>query len=201
MNAFRPEAESEYSREHGADRGGEAGWQRRFTRYRATVLTLGVTGAAVLIAAEFAPLLHVRTIAARPRVVQTLQAGPHHGWALLPIAALALGLSGWVWRTGNRVGLAALALLGVAALVVTLAADLPDVHATGLVGTSATGLTNAQAHAALGLYLETLGGAVLLLAAAAGALLKPTRTASGHRGRRARKETRGLPTARDRGLR
>jgi hypothetical protein len=198
MNASRPEAEIEYSSTHGADRGDREAWQRRFTRYRATVLALGVAGAAILIAAELSPLLHVRTVAAHPRLVQTVQTGPHHGWALAPIAALALVLCAWVWRTGNRLGLAALALLGIAALVVALAVDLPDVHATGLVGTPATGLANARAHAALGLYLETLGGAVLLIAAAAGALLEPTRARPGAR---RGKETRGLPTARDRGLR
>jgi hypothetical protein len=199
MNASRPEAETEYSRAHGADRAPRAARRRRFTRYRATVLSLGVGGAAILIAAEFAPLLHVRTVAARPRVVQTIQTGPHHGWALLPIAALAALLAAYVWQSGHRLGLAALALLGAAALVVALAVDLPDAHATGPVGTPATGLTDAQAHAAIGLYLETLGGAVLLVAAAAGALLEPAR----HRGRPGRpgRETRGLPTARDRGLR
>ena len=136
-----------------------------------TVLALGLAGAAVLVAAELSPLLHVRTIAAHPRLVRTVQTGPHHAWALLPIAALALALSGYGWRSGGRLAFGALAVLGAAALVVTLAADLPDAHATGLVGTPATGLHNAQAHAAAGLYLETLGGVLLLLAAAAGALL------------------------------
>ena len=197
MNASRPEADTEYSRAHRALGEDPARWQRRLARYRTAALVLGLAGAAVLIAAEFTSLLHVRTLAARPRLVQTVQTGPHHDWALLPIAALAILMSLYAWRSGSRAGLGALALLGAAALVVALAADLPDAHATGLVGTPATGLRNAQAHAGPGLYLETLGGIVLLVAAGAGAVLK----AGGPSRATKRKETRGLPTARDRGLR
>jgi hypothetical protein len=200
MNASRPEAETEYSTTRGASEGAAAAWRRRYVRYRATVLGLGVGGAAVLIGAEFTSLLHVRTIAAHPRLVRTIQTGPHHGWALIPIAVLSLALSLHVWRSGSRLALGAIAVLGAAALVVALVVDLPDAHATGLVGTPATGLTNARAHAAIGLYLETLGGAVLLVVAAGGALLEPT-TSGRRRRRRAGRETRGLPTARDRGLR
>jgi hypothetical protein len=191
MNASRPEADAEYSRAHRASGQAEVPLARPRTRDRATVLALGLAGAALLVAAELSPLLRVRTIAAHPHLVRTVQTGPHHAWALLPIAVLALALSAYFWRSGRRLALVAIAVLGAVALVVALAADLPDAHATGLVGSPATGLHNAQAHAAAGLYLETLGAVVLGLAAAAGGLLGP----------HARRETRGPPTARDRGLR
>jgi hypothetical protein len=174
MNASRPEADTEYSSSHRAPTRAQDVSRGRLRRHRATVLVLGLVGVALLVAAELSPLLHLRTVAARPLPAGTIETGPHHDWALMPIAALALLLSGWVWRTGRRPGLAGLALLGAAAIVVAVVADLPDVHATGLTGSPTTGLRNSEAHPAIGLYLETLGGAVLLVAAAAGALLAPT---------------------------
>ncbi len=137
------------------------------------MIALGLLAAAILLVAEFAPLLRVRTVAAHPRVIRTVQTGPHHAWALVPIAVAAVLLSILAGRSGRRAALAGVGLLGLAALGVALIADLPDVHSTGLVGSPARGLSQAQAHAALGLYLETLGAVALLLCAGAGALLEP----------------------------
>jgi hypothetical protein len=187
MNASRPEADTEYSSPHRAS----GGLSDARKRYRRPALALALAGAVALLAAEFTPLLRVRTIARHPVLVRTVQTGPHHGWALVPIALLAAALSLHGARSSTRLVAPALALLGLAALGVTVLVDVPDAHATGLVGSTATGLHAAQAHAAFGLYLETVGAALLLLAAAADALLRPRRTA----------KTRGLPTARDRGLR
>jgi hypothetical protein len=171
MNWTQPEADIEYSTPHrGSERSADARMGSRAGRRR-TALALGVTGSALLAIAEFTPLIEVRTIAAHPRVVRTLQTGPHHGWAVLVIAALAALLSLQAWRTGGRAALALLAVAGLGALAVALFIDLPDVHSTGLVGSPATGLVNAQAHAAAGLYLETLGAVVLLVSAATGTLL------------------------------
>ena len=172
----RPEAEDEYSRTSrrrrapagAGQRSTPDAWQRQFERHRRLVLALGVLGALVLIGAELTPLLHIRTVAAHPRPVRTVQAGPHNGWALLPVAVAIVVLSLWASRSGNRLTIAAVGLLGLAALAIALIGDLPDAHATGLVGTPATGLHTAQAHAAIGLYLETLGAALALVAAAAG---------------------------------
>jgi hypothetical protein len=171
MNSTQPEADIEYSTPHRSS-GGSAG-ARMGPRggLRRTALALGVTGSALLAIAEFTPLIEVRTIAAQPRLVKTLQTGPHHGWAVLVIAVLAALLSLQAWRTGGRAALALLGIAGLGALAVALFIDLPDVHSTGLVGSPATGLVNAQAHPAVGLYLETLGAVVLLVSAATGTLL------------------------------
>jgi hypothetical protein len=182
MNVSRPEAEDEYSSD-------ETAWQRRFDRYRAVVLALGLLGAVILFAAELTPLLHVRTVAAHPLPVRTVQTGSHDGWALIPVAVAVVLLSLWVWRSGSRLGLLAIGLLGLAALVIALARDLPAAHATGLVGSPAHGLSTAQAHAAVGLYLETLGAAVVLVTAAAGLLLEPSVTARRRRRPRVAKAT------------
>ena len=164
MNASRPEAEIEYSR-------GPEPSRARSRRRRSAVIGLGLLGAAVLLVAELTPLLGVRTVAAHPRLIRTVQAGPHHSWALVPIAVAAVALSLLAWRSGSRAAFAGVGLLGLAALGVALIADLPDAHSTGLVGSPARGLAQAQAHAAIGLYLETLGAVLLLVSAAAGAML------------------------------
>ncbi|HTU28810.1 MAG TPA: hypothetical protein VMF07_05475 [Solirubrobacteraceae bacterium] len=128
-------------------------------------------GAALLAAAEFCPLLRVRTIAAHPQLVHTVMGGPHHGWALLVIAVLAALLSLLAGRPGGRPGMVMVTLLGAGALAITLGVDLPDAHATGLVTIAGGAPIEAQAHAAVGLYLETLGAVGLLLAGALAVLL------------------------------
>jgi hypothetical protein len=166
---------------------------------------LAWAGAALLAAAEFSPLLHVRTIAVHPRLERTVRGGPHHGWALLVIAVLAGLLSLRAGRPGGRPVTAMVALLGAGALVLTLGVDLPDAHANGLLATGGTAPAQAQAHAAIGLYLETLGAVALLLAGAIAALAgSEDRGGRPHPRRKTlpeKTETRGLPTARDRGLR
>ncbi len=175
MNSSQPEADTEYStsqrgsgppsRRSGASSGRAKRPQSAGAgRPSGVARALAWTGAALLTAAEFSPLLRVRTIAARPRLVHTVQGGPHHGWALLVIAVLTALLSLLAGRPGGRPAAGVVALLGAGALAVTLGVDLPDAHATGLVITGATSQTEAQAHAAIGLYLETLGAVALLLA-------------------------------------
>jgi hypothetical protein len=176
MNASRPEAETEYSRgrraRRGTSEGPEARWHRRFETHRTGVLALGLLGVALLVAAEFTPLLHVHA-AAHAHLARTVTTGSNHSYALLPVAALAAGLAFTTWRSGSRFALLAIGLLGLLTIAIALLGDLPATHSTGLVGTSATGLSTATSSPAIGLFLETGGGLVLLLGAAAGMLLEP----------------------------
>lgn len=167
MNVSRPGARAEYSS------------------------VAALLGAALLVAAEFAPLLTVRSAAPmHDRVVVTVSGGSHHDWALLPIAVLAAGWSVVRWRSARAArsaggsgsegrpgsgGWAVFAVLGAVALAIALGHDLPDARATGLIGHAGTSYTAAAASPAIGFYLETLGGVVLLLTAAAGLLLTPRR--------------------------
>jgi hypothetical protein len=191
MNASRPEAKVKDS-----------------TSVRATglprwlptpVFGLALVGALALIISQFAPLLRVVTVARHPVLVRTVQTGPHHGWALIPVAALALLVAALARRPDGRTAPAALALLGLVSLGVALLVDLRGVHATGIVGSPATGLQTAQAHAGVGLYLETLGAALLLLAAGVGTVLSSdTRPSvsgdrSGSSGPNARQPRRNTP--------
>lgn len=171
-----PEAESEYSRGRRPARGPEidpqAAWERRFERHRRGVLAAGLLGVLLLLVAEFAPVLHVHS-ALRGYGVRSVTGGRNHSFALLPVALLAAALSLSVWQTGSRIALLAIGVLGLVALGVALLGDLPDAHTAGLVGNTRTGHAFASSQPAMGLYLETAGGVVLLLAAAAGMLLEP----------------------------
>ncbi len=179
MNASRPEADTEYSRGQAApkgDFGGQTGgsravWRRRYGAHRTAVLVAGLLGALVLLVAEFTPLLRVHS-GAQAQVVRTIDTGAHHSYALVPIALLAAVLAVSAWASGSRLAVLAIGLLGLLVLGIALLGDLPDAHATGLIASPATGLQAASSSAAIGLYLETLGAVVLIIAAAAGMLLE-----------------------------
>jgi hypothetical protein len=170
MNASRPEAKVKDSTSaRAADRP---------DRLPSTGFGLALAGALALLVAQFAPLLRITTVARHPMLVRTVQTGPHHGWALIPVAGVAIVVAVLTRRSNGRTAPAALALLGLASLGVARLVDLPGVHATGVVGSPATGLRSAQAHAGVGLYLETLGAALLLLAAGVGTVLSSDARAS-----------------------
>lgn len=176
MNASRPEADSEYSRgrrpRRGTSEDPETRWQRRFEAHRTGVLAAGLLGVALLLVAEFTPLLHVHA-GGHVHLARTVSTGSHHSYALLPVAALSAGLAFTAWRSGSRFALLAIGLLGLLTIAIALLGDLPDAHSTGLVGSPTTGLSTATSSPAIGLFLETGGGVMLLLCAAAGMLLEP----------------------------
>ena len=157
------------------------------------VLSLAFAGALTLLVAQFTPLLRIVTVARHPVLVRSVQTGPHHDWALVPIAVLAIVIAALGRRLGARAVPVALGLLGLAALAVALLVDLRGVHATGIVGSPAGGLKTAQAHAGVGLYLETLGAALLLLAAAVAGALSPRARAPSARDLPARQSRRNTP--------
>jgi hypothetical protein len=182
MNASRPEADIEYSRATGPSRrvfrrrkgSPEDAWQRRYEAHRTAVLVAGLLGAVLLIAAEFTPLLHVHTTAHLQ--VTTVNTGSHDSYALVPIAIAVALLTFNAWRSGSRLALLAIGVLGLVVLGIALLGDLPDAHTRGLVTTS-SGLQGASSSVGIGLYLETLAALVLLLTAAGGMLLEPIATA------------------------
>jgi hypothetical protein len=130
-------------------------------------------GAALLLVAEFTPLLHVHSSARGAGVIKTIETGSHHAYALVPVALLVAGLSLSVRATGNRVALLSIGALGLVAIGIALIGDLPDAQATGLVGHAGGTYVSAASSPAIGLYLETLGAVVLLLTSGAGLLLAP----------------------------
>ena len=179
MNVSEPEADTEYSRApavpEGRDRsvagGPRGGSGARLAGARLPVLAGTMVAAVLLIVAEPAPLFEVRT-SARGGVVTTVGSGSHHAYALLPIALLAAALA-WAWsRSPTRLAALAMAVLGVAALVIALGRDLPDAQSSGIERSGGTYVTAAASPRA-GLYLETAGAVVLLIASVGGLLLVP----------------------------
>jgi hypothetical protein len=137
---------------------------------RAGVLAAGLLGALLLVVAEFTTLFQVHT-AASAGPVRSVSTGSHHSYALIPIALLAAALAVAVFKLGSRPALLSIGLLGVAALLIAFLGDLPDASALGLVGSAATHYVNATSTPSAGIYMETMGAAVLIIASGAAFLL------------------------------
>ncbi|HET9104609.1 MAG TPA: hypothetical protein VFN55_14735 [Solirubrobacteraceae bacterium] len=184
MNAIRPGAESEYSRGDqgfsGPSGGARAPLQGLSGGAALALLVGGLAGAILLLAAEFTPLLTVRT-SVRGSGVTSVSTGSHDSWALVPLAVLAALMSLGAWRARSRLALAVLGVVGLVAAVIALVGDLPDAQQTGLIGSAATHFAIAASSPAAGFYLETLGAAVLIITAGVGLLLsapgRPARVA------------------------
>lgn len=137
----------------------------------AVVLTLGVLGALLLVAAEFTTIARVEIPGRTCREVADLSAADRcelsgferHGGALLLLGALAVLMAVGAARRGSR--RAGLALITVATLVLGMALlrDLPEAGRTGAIGITYEG---ADGRAGAGLFIEIAGGLLLALAGA-----------------------------------
>jgi hypothetical protein len=162
----------------GADRDDSKGFVADSFRLP-TVLTLrlvlalaGLAGAVLLLVASFTNVI-VITVGTTSRVLDadTAQTGwDRHGPALLLLGLLALFLL-WAALRGSRVAMAGLLVAGVVALAIPTKWDRPHIHEVGSIGDI---YASATADPGTGYYLETLGGALLLLSG--GALLALGRT-------------------------
>jgi hypothetical protein len=161
----------------GAQHGAEGDDSKGFVPDRSrlpTVLTLrlvlaatALTGAVLLLVATFTSVIDI-TVGTTSKVLNadTAQSGwDRHGPALVLLALLAIWLLAAALR-GSRVAMAGLLACGVVALAIPAIADRPHVHDTGSVGDV---YAEATADPGTGYYLETLGGALVLLSG--GALL------------------------------
>jgi hypothetical protein len=195
MSSTPPEANNEYSRAPRASRGDlptraaadSRALQLHGDRLGSVIAVGALLAAVVLIAAEFTTLFAVHVVdRARVRTVAT---GPHHAYALIPIAVLvavlALALKRSPGRHAWRPPLVALGALAVITLVIALLVDLPDAHRTGLVAAGA-GFELGRATPSAGFYLETLGAVILLIVAGTGVL-----AGAGESGRRVPRRSRG----------
>ncbi len=170
LDVTRPEAETEYSRGDAGSGGAlraQSGAPTGLSRtVAAAVLAGAVAGAALLLIAEFTPLLSVHS-GLGAAAIKTVSTGSHNSYALIPVALLAALLSVAAWRAPNPLALLAIGLLGLVTLLIALVGDLPDAQATGVTPSE----TLASSSPEVGFYLETLGGVILLISAAAGLLL------------------------------
>jgi hypothetical protein len=129
---------------------------------RLVLALLGLAGAVLLLVASFATVIEI-TVGTTSKVVDadTAQSGwDRHGPALVLLGLLAVFLL-FAGLRGARVAFVGLVVAGVAALAIAWAWDRPHVHDTGSVGDV---YAEATADPGTGYYLETLGGALVLLA-------------------------------------
>ncbi len=145
----------------------------------------GLLGALLLLVAEFTTLYEIRTSAGSSPIT-SIATGSHHTHALVPIAILAIILSFAVWSAISRPALLSLGILAVLTLLIALLGDLPDAQASGLLSGGAQHYVAANSTPSAGLYMETLGGVVLLITSVCGFLLlgPPPRSRRGSSARR-----------------
>lgn len=193
MNATPPEASTEYSRGSEASSGAQPASGGGLLA--SLVLAGGALGGLLLLVAEFATLFEVR----RPTntaVVRTVSSGSHHTYALVPIALLVGFLAFGVWRVHSRPALLGIGLLSVVALLISLLGDLPDAHSTGLLRNAAGQFVPVDSSPGAGFYLESLGGAALLITSVGGFLLArpppPSSSSSSSSSRRRSRASRRL---------
>jgi hypothetical protein len=135
-------------------------------------------GAILLIVADLSTLIEIKVLTVAK---QSISGGSHHSYALLILGIFALPMAYGASRGDSRPAMAALAAIGLVALVIMLAVDLPDIHKTGVIGQR---FTDASASPKSGFYLETLGAFLLLIAGSAGLFLSsPSRSARPRRER------------------
>ena len=171
MSAPDPEATWDYSRAGPADRAVQTDPRAVPKEARAGRQTLALTIAAglaalLLVVAEFLPLINI-VVGSLATVQETVRGGANHAYTLGVLGTLGL-LMGLAAARGSRPAAGALAVIGVAALIIAVGVDLPDTRATGSLPQSIA-YEDARAQPAVGFYVEILAGAVL--AAAGGALL------------------------------
>jgi hypothetical protein len=128
-----------------------------------------LVGALLLAASQFLPLFHTR-LAPGQVSIDTVTVGSAHGYAMLPIAALVALLAYGVWTVASRPALLAVALLAVAAIVISLARDLSLAQRSGL-HLRAGHYVMAANSPASGLYVETGAATLLIIVAVSGLVL------------------------------
>jgi hypothetical protein len=169
MNATPPEAGAQYSRATADSERPFRPSDERPGIVPALVLGCGVLAAVLLVVSELAQLYSVH-IPTQRAALQTVTGGSHNAYALVPIAILALLLTFGAVRQHSGPALLAIGALGIVALVIALAGDLPDAQASGLVSQSGHYVIASSSPSA-GIYFETLGAVMLLITCVAGFLL------------------------------
>jgi hypothetical protein len=137
---------------------------------RLGLAAIASAGAICLLLATFATIIEIKvgTTTKVPDHDTHLSGWDRHGPALLIIALFAIAMAAGALR-GARPAMIALVVLGLAALLIAVVGDVPDLNETGFIGEV---YEDAAAGPKAGFYLETLG-AVLLLAGGGLMLVAP----------------------------
>jgi hypothetical protein len=152
MSTPASEATTDYTTGSGASRG--AGGAS--PGLRTALCGLAFLAAALLVASTFMTLLTITTGEAE---LDSRTGYDHHSIALLLLGVAVLPMALGSLR-GARPAMAGVAALGVIVLVVVMTVDLPATLKEGLF---AVRYENAEAQPAIGFYVETLAGVLLVL--------------------------------------
>ena len=152
MSTSTTGATNDYSTGSGASGGSETG-SAGLGRALAGV---GFAAALMLVASTFLPLYEITNGQAELRSFSGLD---HHSVAMLLLGVAAIAMALGTLR-GARPAMFALAAIGIVALVVAFTVDLPAAMDEGLLAVTYEG---AEAQPAIGFYVETLGGMLLLI--------------------------------------
>ena len=128
-----------------------------------------VVAAVALGISEFMPTFEFSPPGGDPLAEQL--AGDRHGYAMLLLAVFAVVALTIAIFTGQRAAALATAGFGIAALILFLVIDLPDVNELGDIDNQALGLASARAEPQPGFWLEAVGAVALGLASIAFATL------------------------------
>jgi hypothetical protein len=166
MSAHRPEAIDDYSksrRPRTARPGGLGG-------LGTAAAGLGIAGAILAFVASFSTVIEIRVLTVTPESYTGMD---RYGPALLLLGAFGLLMVAGAWR-GARPAMGALALSGVAVLMIAILVDVPHLNDKG-VWPLADQYEDATASAGIGFYFETASGVLMLLSGALMLLLAPRR--------------------------
>ena len=144
------------------------------------VLVLGLAGALLMIASEFATLRSVKVLTASCsdladpslRGSCVTHGGEEHSYALLLMGVVAVLMTWGAVFGRSRPAAIALMAIGAAVVVIALVTDVPDIHKTGVLGER---FDSAHAEAGPGLWMEIVGGGLTLAAGAMAATARRAR--------------------------
>ena len=134
-------------------------------------------GAILMVVSEFATLRSVKVLTASCsdladpslRGSCVTHGGEEHAYALVLLGIVA-GLMAWGAALGrSRPAGIALIAIGAAVVAIALVTDVPDIHKTGVLGER---FDSAKATAGPGLYMEIIGGALVLAAGVMAAMAR-----------------------------
>ncbi len=156
---------------------------------RPAVVVVAAAGAVLLVVAEFTTLYGVH-VATRSAPVETISGGSNNSYAMIPIALLAVFLGLAAIGGGGRWALGALGVVGVVALLISLVGDLPGAHQSNHLIRFGGRFVLGSSKPSAGMYIETLGAVLLVVAAGLGLVFgeSPAGRARRARPRRAGRE-------------
>jgi hypothetical protein len=164
VNARAPETTSQDSR-------GPRVPRPRISGLDALGLALGaaaLVGAILLVISDFTTLFRIHTEAGITVPDGSVSGHDNHSFSMVVLGVAALPLAWWASRLGSRPAMAGLAGLGLIALVIAIGFDLSDATGTNTLEKTFESATGSPA---VGFYLETLGGVLLLISGGGGLVL------------------------------